>query len=112
MKARLHLGLRKDALVVPAVAVQRGPAGAFAYVVGEDKTVAARPVVVDSTDTEFAVIRSGLTAGEIVVTEGQFQLKPGALVETRAPGENQDPGGRKGKGAGKAPGPAPEAKKP
>ena len=30
VKARLHLGLRKGALVVPAVAVQRGPAGAFA----------------------------------------------------------------------------------
>jgi multidrug efflux system membrane fusion protein len=112
VKARLHLGLRQGALVVPAVVVQRGPAGAFAYVVGEDKTVAARPVVVDSTDTEFAVIRSGLTAGETVVTEGQFQLKPGALVETRAPGENQDPGGRKGKGAGKTPGPVPEAKQP
>ena len=85
VKARLHLGLRKDALVVPAVAVQRGPSGAFAYVVGEDKTVAARPVEVDSTDTEFAVIRAGLTLGETVVTEGQFQLKPGALVETREP---------------------------
>jgi multidrug efflux system membrane fusion protein len=103
VKARLHLGSRKDALVVPAVAVQRGPAGPFAYVVGEDKTVAARPVQVESTDTELAVIRSGLKAGETVVTEGQFQLKPGALVETREPGDGKEPGGRKGKGEGKAP---------
>jgi multidrug efflux system membrane fusion protein len=112
VKARLHLGLRKGALVVPTVAVQRGPAGAFAYVVGEDKTVAARPVEVQSTDTEFAVIRSGLQPGETVVTEGQFQLKPGALVETREPGENRDSGGTKGKGAGKGQGPAREAKNP
>jgi membrane fusion protein, multidrug efflux system len=112
VKARLPLGLRKGVLVVPAVAVQRGPAGAFAYVVGEDKTVAARPVVVDSTDTELAVIRSGLTAGETVVTEGQFQLKPGALVETREPGEDKGPGGRKGKGGGTAPGATREAKNP
>jgi membrane fusion protein, multidrug efflux system len=114
VKARLHLGLRKGALIVPAVAVQRGPAGSFAYVVGADKTVAARPVEVDSTDTQFAVIRSGLTAGETVVTEGQFQLKPGALVETREPGESQPPGGHKGqgKGAGKAPALAGEAKRP
>jgi multidrug efflux system membrane fusion protein len=112
VKARLHLGLRKGALVVPAVAVQRGPAGAFAYVVGEDKTVAARPLEVQSTDTEFAVIRSGLKPGETVVTEGQFQLKPGALVETREPGENRDPGGTKGKGAGKGQGPAREARNP
>jgi multidrug efflux system membrane fusion protein len=110
VKARLHLGLRKGALVVPAVAVQRGPAGAFAYVVGADKTVAARPVEVDSTDTQFAVIRSGLSAGETVVTEGQFQLKPGALVETREPGESREPGGHKGQGDSKAS--TREAKKP
>ena len=110
VKARLHLGLRTDAIVVPAVAVQRGPAGAFAYVVGGDKTVAARPVQVESTDTEFAVIRSGLEPGETVVTEGQFQLKPGALVEIREPGDNKEPGGRKGKGEGKAP--IRETKKP
>jgi len=110
VKARLHLGLRKDALVVPAVAVQRGPAGAFAYVVREDKTVAAQPVQVENTDTEFAVIRSGLKTGQTVVTEGQFQLKPGALVEARAPGDSKEPGGRKGKAAGKDP--AREAKNP
>ena len=110
VKARLHLGLRKNALVVPAVAVQRGPAGPFAYVVGEDKTVSARPVEVESTDTEFAVIHTGLKPGETVVTEGQFQLKPGALVEARAPGDSKEPGGRKGKAAGKDP--AREAKNP
>ena len=116
VKARLHIGLHKDALVVPAVAVQRGPAGAFAYVVGEDKTVTARPVEVESTDTESAIIRSGLTPGETVVTEGQFQLKPGALVETRDPGEHKNPGSRKGKKEGKdtgnMPGPASKARTP
>jgi len=103
VKARLHLGQRKDALAVPAVAVQRGPAGAFAYVVGEDKTVSARPVQVESTDTELAVIRSGLRPGETVVTEGQFQLKPGALVEARELGGSKEPGGRRGKGVGESP---------
>ena len=63
-------------------------------------------------DTQFAVIRSGLAAGETVVTEGQFQLKPGALVETREPGESREPGGNKAQGKGKATGPAGEAKKP
>jgi hypothetical protein len=71
---------------------------------------------VESTDTESAIIRSGLTPGETVVTEGQFQLKPGALVETRDPGEHKDPGSRKGKKEGKdtgnMPGPASKAKTP
>jgi multidrug efflux system membrane fusion protein len=103
VKARLHLGLHKGAIVVPAVAVQRGPSGAYAYVVGDSKTVAARPVEVESTGTELAVIRSGLAPGETVVTQGQFQLKPGALVETRQSGEDRVPGAHQGKLAGSAP---------
>jgi multidrug efflux system membrane fusion protein len=103
VKARLHLGLHKGAIVVPAVAVQRGPSGAYAYVVGDSKTVAARPVEVESTGTELAVIRSGLAPGETVVTQGQFQLKPGALVETRQSGEDRVPGAHQGKLAGRAP---------
>jgi multidrug efflux system membrane fusion protein len=103
VKARLRLGSRKDSVVVPAVAVQRGPTGPFAYVVEEDKTVAARPVQVEGTDTEFAVIRSGLKPGETVVTEGQFQLKPGALVEVREPGDGKEPPGRKGRAEGRRP---------
>ena len=34
VKARMLVETRKDALVVPAVAVQRGPQGTFVYVVG------------------------------------------------------------------------------
>jgi multidrug efflux system membrane fusion protein len=102
VKARLHLGLHKGATVVPAVAVQRGPSGAYAYVVGENKTVAARPVEVESTGTEFAVIRAGLKPDETVVTQGQFQLKPGALVDTRQAGEDKGSDARKSKIAGTA----------
>ena len=34
VKARLLLDVRKGAVVIPAVAVQRGPQGTFVYVVG------------------------------------------------------------------------------
>jgi multidrug efflux system membrane fusion protein len=99
VKARLMLGTRKNALVVPAVAVQNGPAGAFVYVVGDGSKAEPRPVEVALIENDVAVIAKGLGAGDTVVTEGQFQLKPGAPVEART-GDKSNAGadpGRKGR---------------
>jgi multidrug efflux system membrane fusion protein len=85
VKARLLLMVRKDALVIPAVAVQRGPQGAFVYVVGADAKAALRPVTIERIEGETALVATGLAAGETVVSEGQNQLRPGARVQPRAP---------------------------
>jgi multidrug efflux system membrane fusion protein len=94
VNVRLHLSVRKDALVIPAMALQRGPAGPFVYVVGKDETVAARPVEVAITQGDSAVVASGVEADERVVTDGQNQLRPGAKVSAREAGQ------QKGKGPG------------
>ena len=83
VKARLHLQARKNVVVVPAAAVQRGPKGSFVYVVAPDKTTQPKPIEVDSLEGEMAIVRKGLEAGDVVVTEGQNQLKPGARVNPR-----------------------------
>jgi multidrug efflux system membrane fusion protein len=80
VKARLLLKTEPDAIVVPAAVVQRGPDGTFAYVVGPDNRVSVRPVTVATLQGETAILSSGLSAGEVVVTEGQYQLRPGARV--------------------------------
>ncbi len=79
--------LRVDpaAIVVPAEALQTGQDGAFVFVIKSDLTVSARPVVVDRTMGEDAVIQSGLAAGERVVTSGQLRLAEGTRVEIRKP---------------------------
>lgn len=87
VKARLHLEARRDALVVPTPAVQRGPRGPFVYVVKSDQTVEARPVEVELTVADTVLVRAGLAVGEQVVVEGQAQLRPGSRVDVRpAPG--------------------------
>ncbi len=83
IKARLLLTTRKDVLVVPATVVQRGPQGTFAYVVSADKTVAMRPVEVDSTEGETTILAKGLAAGDVVVADGQNGLRPGSKVAPR-----------------------------
>lgn len=83
VNARLLLKVRKDALVVPAVAVQHGPSGTFAYVVQKAGTAAVRAIKVEALVGDQAVIASGLSADEEVVIEGQSQLRAGAKVSAR-----------------------------
>jgi multidrug efflux system membrane fusion protein len=85
VKARLLLMMQKDAILVPAPAIQRGPQGTFVYVVGNDNTAAQRPVELDSIQGETAVIAKGLAQGEQVVTDGLNQLRPGSKVSVRQP---------------------------
>lgn len=69
-----------NALTIPANALQRGPDGLFAYVIGADSKVEARTLKVGYNDEQVAVIEGGLTAGERVATSNFYRLQPGALV--------------------------------
>jgi multidrug efflux system membrane fusion protein len=81
----LVLFVAPRALVVPAQAVSMGQQGSYVYVVGADSTATMRLVVVERNQADFAVISSGLTSGEQVVTDGQLRLSPGAKVMIRPP---------------------------
>jgi multidrug efflux system membrane fusion protein len=86
---QLLLETRKDSLVVPAAAIQRGPQGMYTYVVKADKTVEVRPVDVGFTQNNVACLNSGLEPGESVVTDGQDKLQAGSRVEVRGGGGSQ-----------------------
>lgn len=77
----LLLETQKGVTVVPSPAVQRGPQGNFVYVVKQDKTVEVRPVNVSVTEGNLSLIASGVTPGEVVVTDGQDKLQQGSRVE-------------------------------
>jgi multidrug efflux system membrane fusion protein len=95
----LRLTTRGGALVVPNQAVQTGQDGTFVYVVKEDRTVEVRPVTTGPRIDLDLVIDKGLQAGEIVVTEGQLRLQPGARVQMRGEGRGEGGfNGREGKG--------------
>ena len=85
VNARLHITTRKDGLVVPAPVIQRGPNGAYVFVIKEDETVELRPVKVGQIDNGEALIDEGLAAGEQVVVDGQYKLQPGSQVVAGPP---------------------------
>jgi multidrug efflux system membrane fusion protein len=69
------------AVIIPAVAIQYGPAGEFVYVVGGDDTVSMRPVKRSPAESDRVAVLAGLKAGERVVVEGADRLRQGAKVK-------------------------------
>jgi len=89
VNVHLLLNVIKDAVVVPAAAVQRGQQGNYVFVMKQDKTVEVRPVTVNVSQNNLTSIKSGLNANEIVVTDGQDKLQAGSRVEPRVSGGNR-----------------------
>ncbi|MCC6717004.1 MAG: efflux RND transporter periplasmic adaptor subunit [Acetobacteraceae bacterium] len=82
---RLRARIWHDATTVPPVAVQRGPRGAFVFVVGDDLKAARRPVAVGHEDLTVAVIGEGVQPGERVVVDGASRLSDGTKVTITPP---------------------------
>jgi multidrug efflux system membrane fusion protein len=80
VNVRLKVETLPKAVVVPTSAVQRGPAGTFSYVIGGDNIVTAKPVVVTQQNETDAVIASGLSTTDRVVTTGFANLSDGAKI--------------------------------
>ncbi|MGE5167540.1 MAG: efflux RND transporter periplasmic adaptor subunit [Deltaproteobacteria bacterium] len=76
----MTLAMQADALAVPATAVKQGPDGDYVFVVKPDSRAEQRSVKVARDVDGLAVIASGLSAGETVVTDGQSRLADGTPV--------------------------------
>lgn len=81
VKVVIRLAVQENAVVLPESAVLLGQQGAYVYVVGENGKVAPRSVTVERTVAGLSVLAGGLVPGEVVVTDGQLRLKPGAIVK-------------------------------
>ena len=77
------LAEQSNATVIPTQAITAGQQGSFVYVVSDEGTVAPRLVVSSRSVEGQAVIDKGLKPGEIVVTDGQVRLMPGAKVQIK-----------------------------
>jgi multidrug efflux system membrane fusion protein len=76
----LRLNQEQNVLVVPSQAVQTGQQGDYVFVVKPDMTVEVRQVTVGKEANNQTQILQGLSVGEMVVTDGQVRLVPGAIV--------------------------------
>jgi len=91
---KLLVDTKKDVILVPVAAIQHGNQGTFIYVVDTDNnTVSMKTVVVGTTalDGSNAEIKSGISEGDVVVTDGVDKLQDGSKIivtQPSAPGDN------------------------
>jgi multidrug efflux system membrane fusion protein len=85
----LTLTEEPNCVTVPLPAVQTGQNGQYVFVVKPDQSVESRPVTVARSAGEKAVVASGLTPGETVVTDGQLRLRPGSRIRIAGGSEKQ-----------------------
>src|SRR5690242_3390501 len=84
VNARLLIDVKKNAIIIPVAAVQRGDQGSFVYRVNpSDNTAEVVPVTVGVTEGTLASIESGLAPGDLIVTDGQDRLRAGARLDAR-----------------------------
>ncbi|HEY2912375.1 MAG TPA: MdtA/MuxA family multidrug efflux RND transporter periplasmic adaptor subunit [Candidatus Angelobacter sp.] len=91
VNVHLLLEVRKNNIVVPSAAIQRGPQGTYVFTVKPDKTAEMRNVTASISQGNFTAISQGLQSGETVVTDGQDKLQPGTKVEIRGGGPTPSP---------------------
>lgn len=85
---------KKDLVIIPAAAIQRGPQGTYVYVVSGGDTVNIRIVTLAQTTGNNIGISAGINSGDIVVIDGQDKLQDGSKVVT-----STAPAGGAGRGA-------------
>jgi multidrug efflux system membrane fusion protein len=101
VNARLLLDVKKNAVVVPAAAVQHGSQGFFAFVVKPGNTVEMRTLQPGVADGNLTVIDQGLAPGEVVVTDGQDKLQSDSKISTGSGQQGGQGGGGTGQGGGR-----------
>jgi multidrug efflux system membrane fusion protein len=91
INVRLLIETLSQVVVVPTAAVQRGPSGAFVYVIEPNNTVKTRQVTVSQQDDQQSVVTAGLAPAERVVTTGFARLTEGSEVTVGTPDTSEPP---------------------
>ena len=81
VRLTIDLGIRKNAIVVPARAIVQSQADRMVMVVDGDDKVVPRPVRLGPAIAEGVLIESGLDAGERYIVEGLMKARPGGIVK-------------------------------
>jgi multidrug efflux system membrane fusion protein len=92
VNVRLFVDVLKNALVAPTSSVQRGPDGAFVYVLREDTVALVKVSVIRQSETDAVLAAGGVKSGDLVVTTGFAQLTDGRKVRADQPQAAAAPG--------------------
>jgi membrane fusion protein, multidrug efflux system len=80
VNVHLLADVKKNLVIVPASAIQRGPQGTYVYVVQSGNAAKIQTVTIAQTTANSVGLSAGLNAGDVVVVDGQDKLQDGSQV--------------------------------
>ena len=83
VNVHLLVDTKKNVVLIPTTAILRGPQGTYVFAVGSDNKVKIHIVSLAETNGNITGVTAGLSAGDVVVTDGQDKLQEGSKVEPR-----------------------------
>jgi membrane fusion protein, multidrug efflux system len=83
VNVHLLVDTKKNVVLIPTTAILRGPQGTYVFAVGSDNKVKIHVVSLAETNGNITGVTTGLTIGDVVVTDGQDKLQEGSKVEPR-----------------------------
>jgi multidrug efflux system membrane fusion protein len=91
VNARLLVETQHEATLIPTMAIQRNPQGAFVYLVKPDQTVAMHTISVGTTNGDMTAVE-GLKAGDVIAADNFDRLRDGVKIAARNPSANTNGG--------------------
>lgn len=72
----------KDAVVVPTALIRQDVEGSYVFIIRSSSAPAAHKIYLKtgSSDGNLTVVESGLTGGEMIISQGYNQVKEGSLI--------------------------------
>jgi len=97
VNARLLVETKQNVTLLPNAAIQRNGSATFVYLLQPDKSVTVRNVKVGTTDANESEVSSGVSPGDVVITQGVDKLQEGSRVQAQiqsadTPAKNNQPG--------------------
>ena len=80
VNVKVNVGSKKQIIKVPQVSLVYSADGYFVYKIVDGKAVKAKIEIGERTDKD-AIIKSGVSLGDVIVTAGQLKLNDGAVVK-------------------------------
>ncbi len=91
VNVNLILGVRDNAITAPLNSVMSGPNGNYVYTVSPDDVAHRVPVLVVDRQNGLVVFSKGVSAGETVVVNGQYNLADNVKVAIEHPAASKAP---------------------
>lgn len=91
VRVKIFISTSHNALTLPQEALQQGQSGFFVYVVSDAMEAQVRPIVVAQALDGIILVKEGVKAGELVVTENQVNLRQGIKVAIEEKTKKESP---------------------